>query len=166
MPRLFNTISRYQKLKLLKKHVPRGYSILEVGPGSGWYSEKLRMVGHEVTTIDVVPPADIVGDINAWRHLGITVDSYDAIVAFEIIEHVDCLAVLTEICKPGGLIALSSPHPDWDWLMIILEFLRFNQQRSSPHTNLTYFNKIQLPVVLLKRPGGIHQVAIFRNGGV
>ena len=58
---------------------------------------------------------------------------------------------------------LSSPHPRWDWVMQVLEHVRLTQMRTSEHSNLTDFRTIQLPVVLLKRPMWIHQVAIFRN---
>ena len=58
---------------------------------------------------------------------------------------------------------LSSPHPNWDWFMEILEKLKLSQARTSPHINLTNFDHIPLTPIVKKRPAYIHQVAIFKN---
>ena len=84
---------------------------------------------------------------------------------WRLIEHVDCLEALRSICKIGGLIMLSSPHPHWDWVMKILESAHLNQKRTSAHDNLTDFNDIDLPAVVRQRPMFVHQVAILRNEG-
>jgi 2-polyprenyl-3-methyl-5-hydroxy-6-metoxy-1,4-benzoquinol methylase len=161
---LLSEISRRRKLDLLLKHLRPGSSVLEVGAGSGWFTARLREKGYNVKTADIVPPADFVGDINGWRRWGIPAGSFDAVVALEVIEHVDCLAALRALCRPGGLILLSSPHPDWDWVMKILEAVRLTQKRTSAHGNLTDFALIELPAVVRRRPLFIHQVALFRNG--
>lgn len=160
---ILSEISRRRKLNLLPEHLALPASVLEVGAGSGWFSEQLGNKGYDVTRLDMIGPADIVGNINSWMDLGIKEDSFDAVVALEVIEHVDCLQSLKSICKTGGLIMLSSPHPNWDWVMRILEFFRLTQIRTSPHTNLTKFSTIDMPIVVSQRPLGIHQVAIFRN---
>ena len=162
---ILSEISRRRKLSLFLRHLRPGDSVLEVGAGAGWFARQLRDRGWRVTTLDVTPPADIVGDINQWESLGIRPSSFDAVVALELIEHVDCLHALAAVCKPGGLIMLSSPHPDFDWLMVILERLHLTQKRTSPHVHLTDLAAIPLPRVVLRRPLLIHQVAIFRNAG-
>jgi 2-polyprenyl-3-methyl-5-hydroxy-6-metoxy-1,4-benzoquinol methylase len=160
---LLSDVSRNNKLKLIEKHCTRQDSILEVGSGSGWFAANLRQHGYRVTTLDLAMPADIVGDINQWEQLGIRQGSFDAVIALEVIEHTDCLTALQAVCKVGGLIMLSSPHPKWDWVMKTLEYLRLTQKRTSPHDNLIDFKKITMPSVLNKRPALIHQVAIFIN---
>ena len=160
---ILSEISRRRKLKLLMKHLGPGGSVLEVGAGSGWFSERLREQGITVKTAELASPADFVGDINRWREWGIPPHSFDAVVALEVIEHVDCLGALRALCKEGGLIMLSSPHPHWDWVMKILEFFRLTQPRTSPHDQLVDFADIALPAVVRLRPMFIHQVAIFRN---
>ena len=160
---LMSEISRRRKLGLLTKHLRPKAFILEVGAGAGWFTRRLRDREFQVVSLDLAGPADIVGDINRWRDLGLTPRSFDAVVALEVMEHVDCLNSLRSLCKQGGLIMLSSAHPRWDWVMKILERVRLTQMRTSEHSNLTDFRTIHLPVVVLKRPAWIHQVAIFRN---
>ena len=58
---------------------------------------------------------------------------------------------------------LSSPHPNWDWLMKILEQWHLTQMRTSPHSHLIDFRKIPLTPIQLDRPMGIHQVGFFKN---
>lgn len=163
---LLSEISRRNKLRLLKKNCPLGCSILEVGTGSGWFAEQLREAGYNVTTMDIVGSADIVGNITNWQQLGMKAGSFDAVVALEVIEHVDCLSALQELCKPNGLIILSSPHPKWDWAMKLLETFHLNQKRTSEHNNLTDFQSIEMPAKVMKRPLMIHQVAIFVNASL
>lgn len=160
---LISEISRRRKLKLLLDNLKPSVSILEVGAGSGWFSEQLRDNGHSVTTLDIEAPADVVGDINQWQQLGMAPHTFDAVVALEVIEHIDCLQSLQALCKPGGLIMLSSPHPKWDWAMKILEQVGLNQKRTSDHVNLTDFSTISMPPLVHRRPMFIHQVALFRN---
>lgn len=162
-PPLLSELSRRSKLKLLLERLAAHSSILEVGSGSGWFSRRLRESGYAVTTADLAPPADVVGDINRWRELGLAPHAFDAVVALEVIEHVDCLESLRSLCKVGGLIMLSSPHPNWDWAMKLLECVRLTQQRTSPHDHLVDFADIALPALVRRRPLFIHQVAIFKN---
>jgi len=163
---LLSEISRRRKLAILTHHLPVAASILEVGTGDGWFSGRLRLAGHNVKTIDLHPPADMVGDIKDWQELGLTAGTFDAIVALEVIEHVDCLTELRALCRPNGLIMLSSPHPKWDWVMVLLERLHLTQPRTSPHINLTDFSTIPLDSVVFQRPGYVHQVALFRNASL
>jgi len=87
---------------------------LEVGAGSSWFALHLRESGYNVTILDLIGPADIVGDINQWQQLGIQHNSFDGVIALEVIEHVDCLAALHSVCKIGGFIMQSVPHLKWD----------------------------------------------------
>ncbi|MBR0674011.1 class I SAM-dependent methyltransferase [Neoroseomonas soli] len=160
---LLSELSRKNKIALLDQHLKPASSVLEIGTGSGWCAAHLRSAGHRVATIDLVEPADIVGDIPDWRKLGLRPDSFDAVIAFEVVEHVDCTAAIGQLCRPDGLIFLSSPHPRWDWVMQILEAAGLNQRRTSPHDHLVDFRTLPFDPIRLRRPAWIHQPAVFRN---
>jgi 2-polyprenyl-3-methyl-5-hydroxy-6-metoxy-1,4-benzoquinol methylase len=160
---MLSELSRKRKFALLDKYLPAGSHVLEVGTGDGWFARNLRENGYDVVTLDWAASADIVGDIRNWRNLGLAEKSFDAVVALEVVEHVDCLDDLRALCKPNGLIMLSSPHPSWDWVMKIFERLRLTQHRTSEHDNLTDLTTIDLARVVLQRPLFVHQVALFRN---
>ncbi len=160
---VLSSISRRRKLSLFLKHAPPRARVLEVGSGDGWFTRRMRLRGLTVVSLDLNPPAEVTGDVNAWRALGLEAHSFDAVIALEVIEHVDCLKSLAELCKPGGLIFLSSPHPRWDWVMKVLEWLRLTQRRTSGHDHLVDFSTIPLRHAERQRPLGIHQVAVFFN---
>ncbi|MEB3284288.1 MAG: class I SAM-dependent methyltransferase [Candidatus Sericytochromatia bacterium] len=160
---LLSEISRNKKWALLARHLPVASKVLEIGPGDGWFTDRLRSAGHYVTTIDLHPPADVIGDVQDWRTLPLDAGSFDVVVALEVIEHVDCVAAIEGLCKPHGLIFLSSPHPQWDWVMKILETMRLTQKRTSPHNNLVDFLTLPWLPIRVDRPAGIHQIGLFLN---
>ena len=53
--------------------------------------------------LDLKPPADMVGDILAWRRLVIESASFDIVLAFEVVEHVDCFQAVYDILRPRGM---------------------------------------------------------------
>lgn len=111
--------------------------VLEVGAGSGWVRAALAGLGTtDYTGIDLHPPADVVGDVNKWRELGLEPESFDTIIAFEVVEHVDCFDACHQLLKPGGRMLITTPVPKMDWLLKITEALGLNQQRTSPHDHL------------------------------
>jgi 2-polyprenyl-3-methyl-5-hydroxy-6-metoxy-1,4-benzoquinol methylase len=160
---LLSEISRKKKLELFIGHVAPGAAVLEVGAATGLFSDDLRKRGYKVTTLDLKEGCDIQGNVNSWEELGIPAHCFDAVVALEVTEHVDCIDALKKLCKEGGIIFLSSPHPNWDWVMKILEILGLNQKRTSPHTHLADYKTLPLDPIVLKRPAFIHQVGLFRN---
>lgn len=100
----------------------RGLKILDVGCGGGIVCEPLARMGAKVTGIDAglenieaakAHAAESGLDIayhctTAENHKG----RYDAVLALEIIEHVDDPALFVEsvvsLCKPGGTIIFST----------------------------------------------------------
>jgi len=105
--------------------------------------------------IDIVPPTDIVGDIRLWKQLGLKQNSFDYIIAFEVVEHVDIFQSCFDLLKDDGVLLLTTPVPHMDCILKIFEKMGLNQKRTSPHNNLTYLSKIKLftPIVLNKKAG-------------
>lgn len=145
--------------------IPKDARILEIGCGAQWVGTYLKNGGWEnYFGMDLVPPADIVGDITQWRQLGMTPESFDVIIAFEVIEHVDFVCETFDLLKPGGLLMLTSPLPYMDWALWILETLGLNQKRTSPHSNLVHFSKLPFfEVLTCKKVGGLCQWGILRK---
>lgn len=142
MPVLSN-FARKKKIKYFLKQIPKNNSILEIGSGSGWVGDYLTKNAYtNYRGIDIVPPADIVGDICQWKDLGIKEEYYDVVIAFEVLEHVNCIKECWEIIKPNGMLMVTTPVPHMDWLLVFLEFLGLNQKRTSPHNNLMYLKNV------------------------
>jgi len=162
------SLSEYAKRKKIEHFLaplPKEANILEIGCGSRWVGDYLRANGWtNYVGADLVPPADIIGDIREWAALGLRRQSFDVIIAFEVIEHVDITQSAYDLLKPGGRLLLTSPVPHMDWAMNILERLGLNQARTSPHCNLTYLERIDLfECVSLIRKAGLAQWGVLQK---
>ena len=162
---LLSEKARKVKCAYFLDRIPRSASILEIGSGAGWVGEYLRNGGWtNYAGMDILSPADIVGDIKQWPAAGLRASTFDVIIAFEVIEHVDLVRETFDLLKPGGLLMLTSPVPHMDWLMKILEALGLNQKRTSPHSNLVYFPSLPLyEVVEYRKLAGLSQWGILRR---
>jgi cyclopropane fatty-acyl-phospholipid synthase-like methyltransferase len=140
---LLSQYAQTKKIEYFLEGIPKQARILEIGSGSGWVGNYLKQNGYKnYVGMDLEPPADVVGDIRDWRSLGLEEQSFDAIVAFEVVEHVDCFKECFDLLKPGGKLMLTSPVPDMDWAMQLLELVGLNQKRTSPHDHLVYFEDV------------------------
>ncbi len=160
---LLSDIAQRKKINFFLKDIAKDAHILEVGSGSGWVGEYFRKNGYgHYTGLDIVPPAGIVGDINQWRSLGLQPNSFDVIIAFEVVEHVDLLQSCYDLLKPGGRLMMTSPVPYMDFVMKTLEVLGLNQKRTSPHSNLTSFSSIvQFPEKYIRTIAFLSQWGVF-----
>ena len=135
--------ARKKKIEYFIHKIPNHSKILEIGCGSSWVGRYLRENGWEqYVGLDMIPPADIIGDICHWRALGIKRQTFDVIIAFEVVEHVNCFKECYDILKPGGSLMITTPLPHMDWIMQLLERLGVNQKRTSPHSNLVYLKDV------------------------
>ncbi|MFQ5924519.1 MAG: class I SAM-dependent methyltransferase [Dehalococcoidia bacterium] len=169
---LLGEYARRKRIEFFTPYIPKEAKVLEVGCRDGWFGDYLKNRGWNYVGLDIMPPADIVGDIRNWEQLGIEKESFDVVVAFELVEHVHCFHEFREIMKPGGLLMLTSPVPHMDWLFRVLEFIGLNQKRTSPHNNLIYFRDIpffqplKIKIVGLAGQWGMFRkpLATSRNG--
>ena len=165
MPRL-SEYARKKKAEYFLDPIPADARILEVGCGSGWVGEYLRAGRwRHYQGLDIVPPADFVGDVRDWRALGLKPESYDVIIAFEVVEHVDCFQACYDLLGHGGRLLLTSPVPCMDWVMKILEALGLNQKRTSRHDHLVDFRRVpQFERKQIKVVAFLSQWGIFHKG--
>lgn len=163
---LLSQYAQTKKIEYFLNRIPKQAKILEIGSGSGWVCSHLKQNGYNYYVgIDIEPPADLVGDIRDWKTLGLKEQSFDVIIAFEVVEHVDCFKECFELLKPGGMLMLTSPVPHLDWVMKSLEFIGLNQKRTSPHDHLVYFEDVPFfKVKNIRVIGLLSQWGIFTKG--
>ncbi len=164
MPLLSNW-ARRKKCAFFIDPLPKHWRVLEVGAGDGWVGNYMRRGGWDgYVGLDLRGEADVGGDVRDWQELGLAAGSFDAIVAFEVVEHVDCFEAMHALLKPGGVLMLTSPHPKTDWLCACFEWVGLAQKRSSPHTHLVDFRRIPLfEVVEIRRVGFLSQWGTFKK---
>ena len=157
--------ARDGRIRFFLPFIRDGEDVLEIGSGDGWFRravEASRSVSY--LTIDLRSGADIQGDIRDWRKVGLQPESFDVVIAFEVVEHTDCFRESLELLKPGGLLLITTPMPHADWLLKLLELLRLAQRRTSPHSNLVYLRSVRgFSTVEMRTPYGLVQWAVFRK---
>ena len=136
-PRI-SEIAREKKLQFFFGQIRRDAKILDVGCADGWAEKWATQRGWtDITGLDLMPPADVVGDIREWKSLGLEAHSFDAILAFEVLEHGDFADPLHDLLRPDGRLMATTPVPHMDWLCQVGEAAGLLQRRTSPHTHLT-----------------------------
>jgi 2-polyprenyl-3-methyl-5-hydroxy-6-metoxy-1,4-benzoquinol methylase len=129
--------SRRKKLEFFFAEIKPDARILDFGCADGWVGRWARERGYtDVVGLDLVAPADIVGDIRDWQALGLEAQSFDVVLAFEVVEHGDSADAVRDLLKPDGVLMATTPVPRWDWLCRFMETIGLLRKRTSAHTHL------------------------------
>jgi SAM-dependent methyltransferase len=162
---ILSSIARRLKKSYFLDAVSKEDMVLEIGCGDGWVGRYLGGRGvRQIISIDTNPPATVIGDIRDWRSLGLGAQTFDVIVAFEVLEHVDCMDDCFLLLKPGGRLLVTSPYPPADRFLKKLEEWKLNQPRTSQHDHLMYFEETaQFHISRMWRPLRMSQWCIFRR---
>jgi SAM-dependent methyltransferase len=154
---LFATGHSWNSSRVLRRR-PRNERILELGCGTGALMLLMQRGGNSVTGVDFDPEEveiarsrglrDVVaGDI--MKYLGDSPESFDTVVALEVLEHLDnpleFLRGAGALLRPGGALLLSVPNRKRHWSDNSEEFDR------PPH-HLSRFDADSLEY-LLRRAG-------------
>lgn len=137
----------WQQINLVLKELQKGDTLLEIGPGSGFLSNYLRLKGYHVTTLDIdeQKSPDILCNIVEYTFP----DKYDHILAFEVFEHIpfdkfaEILPKLRNTARKNFFLSLPRNYKIWFFIDLIIPYFRnvsftFKAKRRKISTN-THF---------------------------
>lgn len=109
-----------QMMHIIEKYLPKGTKILDIGAGSGAFSQRMADHGYSVTALDI---EDIHNNIPEIPFFQLDINKsiqdliqaeYPAACCMEVIEHVEnpwkLLRECRDIVEPGGYLFLSTPN--------------------------------------------------------
>jgi len=122
----------------------RGKRALDIGCRDGYWSERLKTKGYEVTSLDIQPEYDkaLVHDVEK----GLPFDncSFELIWCTEVIEHLTnpyyLLEEIDRVLKPGGLSILTTPNSDW-WLYWIVKLWGWTPRKLQNPDHKLFFDE-------------------------
>lgn len=114
--------------RAISKHIPKGSGlILDVGCGSGWVAKSFLPKGNKIVSMDisVYNPVKVLQENQHENHAAVVADAYhlpfkknsfDVIIASEIMEHVSdpklFISQLMKALKPSGKLIITTPYDE------------------------------------------------------
>jgi SAM-dependent methyltransferase len=104
---------------LLRRHVPAGMRVLDLGSGPGAFALRLHDAGYKVTACDLTERDDRpfpyrVVDLNGTFATAFAGERFDAISFVEVIEHLEnprgVFREIAQLLNPGGVLLLTTPN--------------------------------------------------------
>ena len=128
----FLHIIRRHEIAFLKRHLPTGVRILEIGGGTGFQAKLLAEHGYDVESIDI--PQSNYAEERVFPVLdydGATIpfpdDSFDVVFSSNVLEHirdrVRLYAEIDRVLKPGGYGLHAMPTGVWRFWTITTYYL-------------------------------------------
>ena len=153
----FDTRRRLQVLvdEFLPDAQVAGKSVLDVGCGLGFFSERLVARGAKVVACDLGPTlvertrvrarcTAVIADALELAHV-FGADRFDVVVSSECIEHTpapaDAIAQMIAVLKPAGLLSLSTPNLVWQPIVRLATRLKLRPYDG--HENFSSWSSIR-----------------------
>lgn len=125
--------------QLLKDQELKGAKVLEVGCGTGRFSEQIVRLGGELTVLDIGPTlvANVASNLSCSGVVGdacnlpFAAQSFDVVVSSECIEHTlnpeRAIREMCRVCRAGGLVIMTSPNKLWYPILAMAKKLRLRK---------------------------------------
>lgn len=149
-------------------------NILDVGCGNAWAAEHFIHIKKRITSLDVsfINPKKALGKFPSIYHSALTADSfhlpikdnsYDCVIASEIIEHVinpkEFIKELYRVVKPGGELIITTPYKE-----ILRYYLCIHCNQKTPvHAHIHSFDEDKLRALLPCQDNSKFEWAAFGN---
>lgn len=150
---ILRSLKRYER-KVKKDQI----KILDVGCGNGYFTKEIRKRGYNVVGIDKHTPKtakwmsfqpDYVMDA---LNMDFPDNSFDIIIALEVIEHCPCVPEINRVLKPEGLFFCSTPTPRTEWLRhIVVGLGLLEAQDFENHDHIVDLRKVPMRLLKLRK---------------
>ncbi|MCH8093579.1 MAG: class I SAM-dependent methyltransferase [Chloroflexi bacterium] len=106
-----------------------GIRMLDLGCGTGWFSQRARQRGADVVSLDISRSLVLITRLRS-QSMGLVADagltpfateSFELVVSSEMLEHLRDpsrgIGEIGRILAPGGIAAITTPNRRWLWLV-------------------------------------------------
>ncbi len=164
----------WQRLRMAavqKLEIRDGMHIVDVGSGGGWFSKLMQSYRVDVLSIDLSlnnlkritgDNQSTTGIMATASHLPVAADSVDAVIASEVIEHLNnpapAIREFLRIVKPGGRVVITTPYKEDIKMHLCIHCNKLTPANAHLHS----FDEEKLTDFFSR--GGAHEIYYHRIG--
>lgn len=113
-----------RRVKMLSSHIRSGMTVLELGCGTGYFTQELARCGADIVAVDVSPDLleiaranwsapNVRYEIQNAYELSYPGDAFDSVVGSSVLHHLEIEEALRQIhrvLRPGGTMFFTEPN--------------------------------------------------------
>ena len=157
---------RNRRLELIEQEISHGMKILDLGCGDGYLTKHLLSKGYDCIGVDKNITNNTYLRCEDISELSFPDNTFDCIIMIEVIEHIEPsnYSEIERVIKPKGKIILTTPLPQFNWLVELLANLGFVNSLKTAHINLVHLSDLPKRWQLIKetRIFMIDQYGVFQ----